>query len=115
MALFDKVGRISELSDGEAFILLDYKTETMDTQYGERECVYLRIKRSEDGEAEWVQGFSAGIRSQLRNSEARDFPAWVKLDTTEGGRGRSGTRIFVPADSDDQGQLPIVTDEDIPF
>lgn len=114
MALFDKVGRISELSDGEPFILLDFKTEMMNTQYGERECVYLRIKHSDEEEAEWVQGFSAGIRSQLRNSDRNDFPALVKLSTTEGGRGRSGTRVFVPAEPDEV-QAQLTTDDDIPF
>lgn len=112
MALFDKVGRISDVPDGDPFLLIDYKMEMMNTQYGERECVFLRISKDAEGKSEpfWIQGFSAGLRSQLRNSDRSDFPVWVKFDTTEGGRGRSGTRIFVPADNE---QLPL--DDDIPF
>jgi hypothetical protein len=113
MALFDKVGRISDVPDGEPFIVLDFKTQQMDTTYGPRECIYLRIKRADDDEPEWIQGFSAGLLSQLRNSERKDFPAWVKLTTTEGGRGRSGTRIFEPAE--DNGEQLVLTDDDIPF
>jgi hypothetical protein len=119
MALFDEVERLSDLPDGESFLLIDFRLRTTPTTYGEKEQIFLRIAKSDDSEPFWVSGFSAGILAQLRNSEARDFPVWVKLTTTEGTRGRSGTRRFVPSES--AGQLSLTddqlngTDDDIPF
>jgi len=113
MGLLDNVKEISELPDGRPFYLLSYDVRMKQTTYGEKERFVLRIAWQETGEAELYSGFSAGILAQLSNSDKRDFPAFVKLTTTPGSAGRSGTRKFVPADADVQESL--TTDEDIPF
>jgi hypothetical protein len=116
MGLYDKpkYKKISEIENKIPFLLLDFRTKTVDTRYGPKESFDLRISFDKDEDPEWVSGFSAGILSQLRNSSPDDFPTWAKLTTTEGKKGRSGTRIFEPAEDPGDGQQ-VLTDDDIPF
>ena len=115
MALYDKIEykRIADIEDGKAFLLLDFSIKKVDTRFGQRDAFDIRICWSTEDEPEWYSGFSAGVLSQLRNSSPEDFPTWACLETTEGKKGRSGTRILSPA-SEPGEQLPL-TDDDIPF
>jgi hypothetical protein len=116
MALYDKIEykRIADIEDGTPFLLLDFSIKKVPTRFGEKDAFDIRLSWSTDGEPEWYSGFSAGIISQLRNSAPDDFPTWAMLDTTEGKSGKSGTRIFVPASENAEGQQTL-TDDDIPF
>jgi len=116
MGLYEKpeYRKIADIEDGIPFLLLDYRTKMVDTRYGQKESFDLRLSFSKDEDPEWYSGFSAGILSQLHNSSPDDFPTWAQLTTTEGKKGRSGTRIFEPAEDPGDGQLSL-TDDDIPF
>ena len=115
MALYDKIEykRIADIEDGKPFLLLDFAIKKVDTRYGQKDAFDLRLCWASDEEPEWYSGFSAGILSQLRNSSPDDFPTWASLETTEGKKGRSGTRILVP--SGEGGEQMALTDDDIPF
>jgi len=116
MGLYDKpeYKKIADIEDGIPFLLLDYTTKIVDTRYGPKESFDIRLSFSKDEDPEWYSGFSAGIISQLRNSSPDDFPTWAQLATTEGKKGRSGTRIFEPAEEPGE-QTSLLTDDDIPF
>lgn len=111
MGLFDQVKNLADVPDGQPFYLRGYEIRVKNTVYGEKEQFILRVAWREDGDTELYSGFSAGILSQLGNSDRRDFPALVKLETTPASPGRSGTRVFVPA----QGEQMTISEEDIPF
>lgn len=115
MALYDKIEykRIADIEDGRAFLLLDFSIKKVATRFGEKDAFDIRLCWATDEEPEWYSGFSAGVLSQLRNSAPDDFPTWACFATTEGKKGKSGTRILEPA-SEPGEQLPL-TDDDIPF
>lgn len=115
MGLYDKpeYHRISEIDDGRAFLLLDFSIKKVPTRFGEKDAFDMRLCFSPEEDPEWYSGFAAGVLSQLRNSSPDDFPTWACFATTEGKKGRSGTRILEPA-SEPGEQLPL-TDDDIPF
>jgi hypothetical protein len=115
MALYDKpeYHRISEIEDGRPFLLLDFAIKKVPTRFGEKDAFDLRLCWEADADPEWYSGFAAGILSQLRNSEPDDFPTWAALTTTEGKKGRSGTRLLEPAS--EPGEQMSLTDDYIPF
>jgi len=113
MGLFEDIKPINDLPDGKAFYLLGYQIKRKSTVYGEKDQFVLTVAWTEDGTAEKFSGYSAGILAQLGNSDRSDFPAWVKLETTMGSAGRSGTRRFIPAEQEVNTQLS--ADDDIPF
>lgn len=115
MALYDKIEykRIADIEDGTPFLLLDFSVKSVPTRFGVKDAFDIRICWSTDGEPEWYSGFSAGVLSQLRNSAPDDFPTWACLATTEGKKGKSGTRILEPAF--EPGEQTTLTDDDIPL
>lgn len=114
MGLFDKpeYRNLSDIADGQPFIILQVNTREVDTKYGRRTAFDLRIQLDYDREPEWYSGFAAGVLRNVQASSPEDFPTWAKLNTTEGKGGRQGTRYLEPA-TDNDGN-PMVVD-DIPF
>lgn len=113
MGLFDEIQKIDEIPDGKPFYLLGFRTRMRNTIYGEKEQFILTVGWDENGTAEQFSGYSAGILSQLSNAEKREFPLLVKLETTPATAGRSGTRRFVPATTEDRQEL--IAQDEIPF
>lgn len=111
MGLFDQVKNLADVPDGQPFYLMGFEIRLKNTVYGEKEQFILKIAWIENGKVELYSGFSAGILSQLGNSDRRDFPVLVKLQTTPASPGRSGTRVFVRAEAEQM----TIPEEDIPF
>src|SRR6266568_286130 len=101
MGLLEDIKPINELPDGRAFYLMGYSIKRKNTVYGEKDQFVITAAWTEDGTAEKFSGYSAGILSQLGNSDRSDFPVCVKLETTPAKAGRSGTRSFVTADKEE--------------
>ena len=115
MGLFDDIKPISDLPDGKPFLLLNYRVQNKDTVYGVKDQFVLTVAWDEDGLVELFSGYSAGVLAQLGNANRSDFPVWVKLETTSGTAGKSGTRKLVPSDKGDAIPVQAALDDDIPF
>jgi hypothetical protein len=116
MGLFDKPdanweGKISELIGLPIFI---QKIEMRDvhTMYGPGTALDITILV--DGEEKVYSGFAAGIKRQVQDADASEFPVWARIENKPLGDGKS-TLILVPSSEDEAAQLTTAGQNDIPF